>query len=527
MENYNDINCVEFANYLRKPFLFFDKNGVIVARNDFYNSLTTKIEDFEQMKGSIFDSLILSSDQKENLKQGMRVSADYILNIKTGLLSKSFPRKRLVNHMFLNMTFIPLMKDGLVDGFTLIITDNSDSFNDGIDIRERKLMWQKLSVLGKMAYLQYDINADEWMFSDNWKQLFKMVGNEDSAFSGTGEGKRVIDMYLGRLYPKDRKMIQEQWGLSLVDSRPEDVFEYTYEVDMNGEKRYHSTRWTLDNDPSNPSVYGVIMDITELSKTEHALSDSLAQMSLLSSIENLVLWNLDVPQKKFIVNREVSNDDLLEEFAIGGDDIALEEIIEKAHPDDLDELKNHYHSSVSGKNNSINIKTRFKNQNDNYIFVSTNFVVQRVDENGDPLFVMGLSKVEKDDDEDKLKRKTMDEKRTILIAEDIDNNYDLLNIILRKDYNLVRAVNGVEAVKLFSEVHPDIILMDMKMPEMGGLEATRLIRMESQDVPVIAVTAFSFESDREVAIEAGCNDFLSKPIDIPVLKTLIKKYLAR
>jgi CheY-like chemotaxis protein len=119
----------------------------------------------------------------------------------------------------------------------------------------------------------------------------------------------------------------------------------------------------------------------------------------------------------------------------------------------------------------------------------------------------------------------MGEKQTILIAEDIDNNYDLLNIILRKDYNLVRAVNGIEAVRLFSEVNPDIILMDMKMPEMGGLDATRLIRMQSQTVPIIAVTAFAFESDREVAIKAGCDDFLSKPIDIPVLKSLIKKYL--
>ncbi|MFA7116769.1 MAG: response regulator [Bacteroidales bacterium] len=119
------------------------------------------------------------------------------------------------------------------------------------------------------------------------------------------------------------------------------------------------------------------------------------------------------------------------------------------------------------------------------------------------------------------------EKRTILIAEDIDNNFDLLNIILRKEYNLVRAINGVEVVKLYPEVNPDIILMDMKMPEMGGLEATRLIRMQSKTVPIIAVTAFAFESDREVALQAGCDDFLSKPIDIPVLKSVIKKFMKK
>lgn len=323
-------------------------------------------------------------------------------------------------------------------------------------------------------------------------------------------------------------MLQEQWGLSLVDSNQGDVFEYSYQVVVNGEFRYHSARWTLDSSTSNPVIYAVLMDITELTKTEHALSDSIAQMSLLSNFDILLLWTYDVKNKVFTFNREVSNDVLLSRLGIENGIISKEQLFSKIAPDDVNQLIEYYNNVISGNNFSTNLSTRFKNQNDNYIFVLSNFIVKRSDVDNNPLIIMGLSK-EKNDFEAKKKLEVtkMDEKHTILIAEDIDNNYDLLNIILRKDYKLVRAVNGIEAVKLYSEIKPDIILMDMKMPEMGGLEATRLIRMESQDVPIIAVTAFAFESDREVALEAGCNDFLSKPIDIPVLKSLIKEYLAK
>lgn len=99
----------------------------------------------------------------------------------------------------------------------------------------------------------------------------------------------------------------------------------------------------------------------------------------------------------------------------------------------------------------------------------------------------------------------------ILVAEDNDSNYFLIENLLRK-YRLVRAVNGADAVEKALHTDFDLILMDLNMPEMNGLEATRLIKKEKPDIFIAAVTANAFESDRIAALDAGCNAFLTKPI---------------
>lgn len=116
-------------------------------------------------------------------------------------------------------------------------------------------------------------------------------------------------------------------------------------------------------------------------------------------------------------------------------------------------------------------------------------------------------------------------KPTILIAEDTDSNFLLISTILKKDYSLIRAYNGVEAVELFKKIRPDIILMDVKMPVMDGVEATLEIRKTDVDIPIIAVTAFAFDRDRQRVIDAGCNDYMPKPIQMNLLKDMIRKYL--
>ena len=85
---------------------------------------------------------------------------------------------------------------------------------------------------------------------------------------------------------------------------------------------------------------------------------------------------------------------------------------------------------------------------------------------------------------------------TLLIAEDNESNYTLFQAML-KDYNLIHAWNGEQAIDLFNKYQPDLILMDLKMPIVDGYEATRVIREKNQSIPIIAVTAFAFAEDEE------------------------------
>jgi CheY-like chemotaxis protein len=115
----------------------------------------------------------------------------------------------------------------------------------------------------------------------------------------------------------------------------------------------------------------------------------------------------------------------------------------------------------------------------------------------------------------------------ILVAEDDDFNYKYLDIILKRaNYLVVRAVNGLEAIDICRK-NKDVsmILMDMKMPKMGGLEATREIRKFMPDLPVIALTAYVSPVDENEAAAAGCNEFVSKPVNRTKLLSLMQKVL--
>ena len=115
--------------------------------------------------------------------------------------------------------------------------------------------------------------------------------------------------------------------------------------------------------------------------------------------------------------------------------------------------------------------------------------------------------------------------KKILVAEDNDSNYMLMTYILKRHYDFVRACNGQEAVAMADDEKPDLILMDIKMPMMDGLEATRQIKARKPDMPIIALTANAFDSDRQLALEAGCNDFLSKPVSSDLCLQTIKKFV--
>jgi CheY-like chemotaxis protein len=115
--------------------------------------------------------------------------------------------------------------------------------------------------------------------------------------------------------------------------------------------------------------------------------------------------------------------------------------------------------------------------------------------------------------------------KKILIAEDNDSNYSLMTYILKKYYQFERAKNGQEAVEMAEKGEYDIVLMDIKMPVMDGLEATKAIKESLPDLPIIALTANAFDSDRQLAMEAGCNDFLSKPVSSELCLKTIRKFV--
>lgn len=118
-----------------------------------------------------------------------------------------------------------------------------------------------------------------------------------------------------------------------------------------------------------------------------------------------------------------------------------------------------------------------------------------------------------------------DEKPLVLVAEDRDSNYMLVAAILKNEYKLIRANDGKEAIALCKSTSPDIVLMDMLMPIIDGKEATLEIRKMNTTVPIIAVTAYAFDQDRKKAMEIGCNDYISKPINATTLREVIKKHL--
>jgi len=115
-------------------------------------------------------------------------------------------------------------------------------------------------------------------------------------------------------------------------------------------------------------------------------------------------------------------------------------------------------------------------------------------------------------------------RKTILVAEDIQSNYQLVSALLRKRFNLVHAANGQEAIEILHKRHVDLLLMDMKMPVMDGRTATSEIRKFNAEIPIIALTAHAFDADRVAALKAGCDDYLVKPINGAKLMQTLKEY---
>ena len=116
----------------------------------------------------------------------------------------------------------------------------------------------------------------------------------------------------------------------------------------------------------------------------------------------------------------------------------------------------------------------------------------------------------------------------ILVVEDNQDNMTLVADVLHSlDYEVIQAFDGEQGVRLAAAEHPDLILMDLSLPRMDGWAATRLIKAnpELREIPIIAVTAHAMVGDRERALEAGCDDYVAKPINLRELASKLNHLL--
>ncbi len=118
--------------------------------------------------------------------------------------------------------------------------------------------------------------------------------------------------------------------------------------------------------------------------------------------------------------------------------------------------------------------------------------------------------------------------KKILIVEDIELNTELLIQLLEDDYELITVVDGAQAVAKTAEERPDLILMDMSLPVMDGYDATSAIKAipDLAAITIIGLSAHAMSGDRDKALAAGCDDYLTKPLDEELLFEKIEQYLA-
>ena len=119
--------------------------------------------------------------------------------------------------------------------------------------------------------------------------------------------------------------------------------------------------------------------------------------------------------------------------------------------------------------------------------------------------------------------------KKILVVEDVELNRDLLVQLLEDDYEVLTAVNGEEGIALAQRERPDLVLMDLSLPVIDGWEATRRIKAtpDLKDIPIIALSAHAMLGDEDKARQAGCDDYLSKPLNDALLFAKLAKFLGQ
>lgn len=120
-------------------------------------------------------------------------------------------------------------------------------------------------------------------------------------------------------------------------------------------------------------------------------------------------------------------------------------------------------------------------------------------------------------------------KKKILVVEDNEKNMRLMKMALRaKGYHTIEANDGEQGLEMTFQEKPDLIVMDMQLPKMNGLEVTRHVKekLDFEHIPIIALTAYAMEGDREKFLQSGCDDYLAKPIDIREFLNMVERMIS-
>ena len=117
--------------------------------------------------------------------------------------------------------------------------------------------------------------------------------------------------------------------------------------------------------------------------------------------------------------------------------------------------------------------------------------------------------------------------RILVIEDNLDNMTLIVDVLLSLDYEVLQATDGVQGVEMAEKEQPDLILMDLSLPKMDGWTATRAIKAKEalESIPIIALTAHAMVGDKERALEAGCDDYISKPINLQELAGKLGQYI--
>jgi len=120
-------------------------------------------------------------------------------------------------------------------------------------------------------------------------------------------------------------------------------------------------------------------------------------------------------------------------------------------------------------------------------------------------------------------------KKVLVVDDDADNRRIVAKVLLAEGYEVIEAIDGLEALAQARTALPDLILMDLSLPSLDGWEATRRLKLDpvTQAIPVVALTAFAMRGDEEEARAAGCDDYLSKPVRPAAIREMTRKYTSR